>query len=59
MYESDAFDQDTRLELQLRGHHLTESSRRYGNMQVVIWDKKKNELSAASDPRGEGLAEVK
>ena len=59
LYEPDAFDQDTKLELQLRGHHLTESTRRYGNMQVVIWDKKKNKLSAASDPRGEGLAEVK
>ncbi|MBN1378159.1 MAG: gamma-glutamyltransferase [Gammaproteobacteria bacterium] len=58
IYEKDAFNQDTKLELQLRGHRLAESSRHYGNMQVVIWDKRKNALSAASDPRGEGLAVV-
>lgn len=58
-YESDAFNQDTRLELQLRGHRLNESSRQYGNMQVVVWDKQERSLTAASDPRGEGLATVK
>ncbi len=31
----------------------------YGNMQAVYWDKKANRLQAASDPRGEGLAQVK
>ena len=58
-YESEAFNQDTKLELQLRGHRLKESSRRYGNMQVVVWDKKSNTLTVASDPRGEGSATVK
>jgi gamma-glutamyltranspeptidase/glutathione hydrolase len=58
-YEVDAFNHDTKLELQLRGHSLIEHPRRYGNMQIVVWDKRDNKLSAASDPRGEGLAEVK
>ncbi len=58
LYESDAFSQDTKLELQLRGHRLTESPRQYGNMQIIIWDKKNRVLTAASDPRGEGLATV-
>lgn len=59
LFEPDAFNQNTQLELQLRGHRLNESSRRYGNMQVVIWDKANNKVTAASDPRGEGSAEVK
>lgn len=58
-FEPEAFDQDTRLELQLYGHRLEEMSRLYGNMQLVIWDRKRNALDAASDPRGEGLAGVR
>lgn len=57
-YEPDSFAKNTRLGLQLRGHHLDEMNRRYGNMQVVIWDKTKNRLNAASDPRGEGVSRV-
>jgi len=41
-----------------KGHQLKELSRRYGNMQAIIWDKENNLLDAASDPRGEGLAIV-
>ena len=40
------------------GHELKEISRRYGNMQAILWDKKENRLHAASDPRGEGLAVI-
>ena len=40
------------------GHELKEVSRRYGNMQAILWDKKENRLHAASDPRGEGLAVI-
>ncbi len=57
-YEPKAFNQNTKLELQLLGHKLVESSREYGNMQVIVWDKKQKALSAASDPRGEGLAKI-
>ena len=45
-------------ELKKRGHVLNEKSRRYGNMQAILWDKKINKLFAASDPRGEGKAVV-
>lgn len=40
------------------GHMLEEKGRRYGNMQAILWDKRTNELFAASDPRGEGKALV-
>ena len=32
--------------------------RPYGNMQVVLWDRKGNRVEAASDPRGIGMASV-
>jgi len=41
-----------------KGHQLKESSRNYGNMQVVTWEKKSGKIAAASDPRGEGQATV-
>lgn len=40
------------------GHELREISRRYGNMQAIMWDKTENRLYSASDPRGEGQAVV-
>lgn len=40
------------------GHQLKELPRRYGNMHAILWDKKENKVYAASDPRGEGRAEV-
>jgi gamma-glutamyltranspeptidase / glutathione hydrolase len=50
---------DTELDkLKQRGHQIKQLSRRYGNMQIVIQDKKNKTLSAASDPRGEGSAKV-
>ena len=44
--------------LEQRGHVLKEKNRRYGNMQAILWDKKINQVFAASDPRGEGKAVV-
>ena len=44
--------------LEKRGHVLKEKNRRYGNMQAILWDKKINQVFAASDPRGEGKAVV-
>ena len=41
------------------GHQLNEVSYRYGNMQAVQLHKQKKQLSAASDPRGEGFAIVR
>lgn len=40
------------------GHELREVSRRYGNMQAILWDKRENKIYAASDPRGEGAAVI-
>jgi len=41
-----------------KGHQLNEMSRRYGNMHAIIWNQESNNVEAASDPRGEGLATV-
>ncbi|MCY4155689.1 MAG: gamma-glutamyltransferase [Gammaproteobacteria bacterium] len=40
------------------GHELKEITRRYGNMQAILWDRTQDRVYSASDPRGEGLAVV-
>ena len=40
------------------GHHVRGLPGRYGNMQAWLWDLRSGKVQAASDPRGEGLAEV-
>ena len=40
------------------GHELREISRRYGNMQAILWDKTEHRVYSASDPRGEGQAVI-
>lgn len=57
-YESGGMSLADRQGLRAKGHALDEMNRRYGNMQAVMLWKKKNLLFAASDPRGEGKAEV-
>jgi len=44
--------------LRERGHVLREIPRQYGNMNAVMWDRRNDAVYAASDPRGEGKAEV-
>jgi gamma-glutamyltranspeptidase/glutathione hydrolase len=58
VYEAGAFPSTLQGQLQLMGHELL-SVQPYGNMQVVILDSSKNTLTASSDPRGEGLSEVR
>ena len=58
-FEPAAFDEATRKELESMGHELRESSRLYGNMNVVTWDYAGDEVRAASDPRNEGGAAVR
>jgi gamma-glutamyltranspeptidase / glutathione hydrolase len=58
LYEPKAFDEATIADLKARGHTLKLSSRDYGNMHAILWDLTTNEVTAASDPRGEGLATV-
>ncbi|WP_126452509.1 gamma-glutamyltransferase [Sulfuriflexus mobilis] len=57
-YERGAFDEALASELQLRGHALSERDD-FGNMQVVTWQRAGNQVSAASDPRGIGSAQVR
>ena len=65
IYENDAFSEDTEQELSLRGHNMKKQMSPYGggfgyygNMQAIVWDKKKNKVTAASDKRGIGESTV-
>ena len=58
-YEPDAFDADTIAELRLLGHELKPVENGFGNMQAVVWEREAGEITAASDPRGEGTARVR
>ena len=55
-YEPGTFSPGQIAELEARGHHLEQVGRRYGNQQVLLWNKTTNAVQAASDPRGVGLA---
>ena len=57
-HEASAFDDATRAGLSALGHTLKQVDRDYGNMQAILWRRDEAEVSAASDPRGEGAAEV-
>lgn len=57
--EDNAFTAGQQAALEALGHRLKPVGRDYGDMQALLWDKRRNELSAASDPRGEGDATVK
>ena len=57
-FEPDGLSAAQQQALRKRSHTLKEKSRRYGNMQAILWDKKTNKLFAASDPRGEGEARL-
>ncbi|VAX14284.1 Gamma-glutamyltranspeptidase @ Glutathione hydrolase [hydrothermal vent metagenome] len=58
-FERGAFTVGEMLGLQGMGYKLQQLRNSYGNMQIVILDKASHSVTAASDPRGEGLAEVK
>lgn len=55
-FEAKAFDDETVKGLIAMGHAVERVSRDYGDMQAIIWNRRTGELSAASDPRGEGQA---
>lgn len=57
-YEEGAFSKAVLLGLTGKGHSLKRKEQRYGNMQVILWNKVANKITAASDPRGEGIAVV-
>jgi len=57
--ESIGFDQKSLRSFTDKGHKIKQLNRQYGNMHVVIKNKDTRLVSAASDPRGEGLTKVK
>jgi gamma-glutamyltranspeptidase/glutathione hydrolase len=57
-FESDALTPEERKALEERGHKLREGTRRWGNMQVVVWNYRTGKVEAASDPRGAGVGLV-
>lgn len=57
-YEPDVFDDELIDELQQLGHITRAMDYEYGNMQLIIIDKKTGGIDAASDRRGAGSAEV-
>lgn len=57
-FESAALTAEERKALEDRGHTLREGSRRWGNMQAVVWDYETGKVVAASDPRGVGVGLV-
>lgn len=58
VFESGAFDEKERAELERRGHKLRENKNGWGNTQVVTWDYASGKIEAASDPRGFGAGLV-
>lgn len=58
-HEPNSFSLKTQQKLKALGHNLKQLHNTFGNMQVVIWDKKENKVTAASDKRGEGTAITK
>ncbi len=57
-FERGAFTVGEILGLEGMGYKLQQLHNDYGNMQIVILDKVHHSVTAASDPRGDGLAEV-
>lgn len=58
-YEPGAFSAAERRLLEAKGHALQELPNGYGNMQAIYWDRSRNQVQAASDPRGIGKAQVR
>jgi gamma-glutamyltranspeptidase/glutathione hydrolase len=57
-YEEGALTESLLEALHNKGHKTKAVGRSYGNMHAILWDKKVNKVTAASDPRGEGRATV-
>ncbi len=57
-YEPQALSEETISSLKSRGHEFKAVNWEWGNMQAVILDKETGEITAASDRRGEGQAQI-
>lgn len=58
-HEPGTFSDQEKVALTRMGHRLSNTGREYGNMQAILWDHRSGEVTAASDPRGIGRAEVR
>jgi gamma-glutamyltranspeptidase/glutathione hydrolase len=58
LFEPGAFSDEEQAALAAKGHQLAPASDRFGNMQIVYWNRAAQQVSAASDPRGVGAAQV-
>ncbi|MBL3590625.1 MAG: gamma-glutamyltransferase [gamma proteobacterium endosymbiont of Lamellibrachia anaximandri] len=58
-FEPGALEDGVRTKLSAMGHSLKPLDSSYGNMQAVYWNRRSGEVSAASDPRGVGEAQVR
>ena len=58
-FESGALDAELQEALAGMGHSLRESSRRWGNMQAITYEYADGTVTAASDPRRAGAADVR
>ena len=58
-FESGAMESELQEALAALGHSLRESSRPWGNMQAITLDYADGTLTAASDPRRNGAADVR
>ena len=56
LFEPQALDEQTRAALRDLGHRLEPAAERFGNMQLIHWDRAAGRVAAASDPRGIGSA---
>lgn len=57
-FEPGAFSVAEQKKLEAMGYHLDPLDHSYGDMQAVLWNLRTDRLTAASDPRGVGKAEV-
>jgi len=58
-YEPDGLSEADILGLRQLGHKLKPTPAPYGDMQAILWEKGQGKPVAASDPRGEGSADVR
>ena len=57
-HEPNTFTEDVKKSLIEKGHKLKDVGRDYGNMHAILLNRTSGKVSAASDPRGVGQAQV-
>lgn len=53
--ETGALPEEVVAALQAMGHEVRVTDNTWGNLQVVVWDRRSGELQAGTDPRWEGV----